>query len=61
VHLAEEKEPMANIQVRYFDAQPENLSVATVVRKGAHRSELTQEFQRTLERLLGRPAKQAGN
>jgi DNA-binding transcriptional LysR family regulator len=61
VHLAEEKEPMANVQVRYFDNQPENLSVATVVRKGAHRSELTQEFQRTLERLLGRPAKQGGN
>jgi DNA-binding transcriptional LysR family regulator len=58
VHLAPEADPLPNIHVRYFDGQPEAISVATVVRKGAYQTDLSRDFQATLRSLLARgPAK----
>jgi DNA-binding transcriptional LysR family regulator len=53
VHLAEEPDPMPDIHVRFLDSIRENLSVAAVSRKGAHPTELAQEFQRILRKAIG--------
>jgi DNA-binding transcriptional LysR family regulator len=53
VHVAEEVEPAPSIRVHYLDARRESISIGAVVRKGAHQSELAQEFLGLLRRHLG--------
>ena len=54
VHLNLEVDPMPEVRARAFEA-PDAISVAIVVRKGAHLSEPARSFRETLRSCLGRP------
>jgi DNA-binding transcriptional LysR family regulator len=51
-HVARETDPMPGVHVRWLDWKSEEIAVASVFRKGTHRSAEAVEFHAILRRLL---------